>query len=80
MEYGSNQTIHYLSEKEQLFVQLMNNPIIGRPRTELKKEIYSIAIEKHVVFYQKQKDFILIIRILHSRMDIPKISLGLVEA
>ncbi|MEX0362358.1 MAG: type II toxin-antitoxin system RelE/ParE family toxin [Allomuricauda sp.] len=48
------------------------NPNLGRQRGELKSGILSIAAEQHLVFYTFNDGLILIVRVLHGRMDVPK--------
>lgn len=71
-EHSFNQAIKYLSDLDTLFEKLIKNPHIGKERKEIKKGIFSIAEQEHVVFYQIKKEYILIIRVLHGRRDIPK--------
>ena len=70
-EHGFNQAVKYLSDLESLFKQLVKTPNLGRERKEIKKSIFSIAEQEHTVFYQIQKDHILIARVLHGRRDVP---------
>ena len=71
-EHGFNQAVKYLSDLEKLFEQLVKNPNLGKERKEIKKDIYSIAEQEHIIFYEIRKDYILIARVLHGRRDIPK--------
>lgn len=71
-EHGTKQAVSYLTDLENHFKQLVLNPNLGRERSELRKGIYSLATLHHITFYSKQKNFILIVRVLHSRREIPK--------
>ena len=47
------------------------NPLLGRSIDYIKQGYRSTKVKSHVVFYKQQKDdTILIVRILHQRMDI----------
>lgn len=71
-EYGSDQAIKYLTELDDVFQQLVENPELGRERNEIKKGLRSFPKNKHVVFYRILKEHIRIVRILHGNRDLPK--------
>ena len=71
-EHGFNQAMKYLLDLDNLFEQLVKNPNLGKERKEIKKGIYSIVAQEHIIFYEIQEEFILIARVLHGRRDIPK--------
>lgn len=71
-EHSFKQAVKYLSDLDSLFEQLVKTPNLGRERKEIKKNVFSIAEQQHTVFYQIQKDHILIARVLHGRKDVPK--------
>lgn len=71
-EFGLNQAIKYLSEIDEIFIKIVNIPQIGRTRIELKKELYSIPIGEHIVFYRILTDHIRIVRVLYGGRDLPK--------
>lgn len=71
-EHGFNQAVKYLSDLDNLFEQLVKNPNLGKERKEIKKGVYSIVEQEHIIFYEIQEEFILITRVLHGRRDIPK--------
>jgi toxin ParE1/3/4 len=59
----------YVSMIEQGIMQLLDNPYIGKARPEIKKDLRSLQIQKHLIFYRVSKESIDIIGILHCRMD-----------
>ena len=71
-EHGFNQAVKYLSDLDNLFEQLVKNPNLGKERKEIKKGVYSIVEQEHIIFYEIQEEYILIMRVLHGRRDIPK--------
>jgi len=71
-EYGLNQAIKYLTELEDVFEQLVENPELGRERNEIKKGLRSFPKGSHVVFYRILVKHIRIVRILHGSRDLPK--------
>lgn len=71
-EHGFNQAVKYLSDLDNLFGQLVKNPNLGKERKEIKKGIYNIVEQEHIIFYEIREEYILIVRVLHGRRDIPK--------
>lgn len=71
-EHSLHQAIKYLHELEEVFNQIVQNPAIGKERIELKATIFSLKANKHLVFYQIKPNYILIVRVLHGRRDLPK--------
>ncbi len=63
---GKPQTLKYLDEIERTTIILSQNPNIGIVRNYIYPTLLSFAIKKHVVYYLKQKEGIIVIRILHS--------------
>lgn len=71
-EWSEEQANQYVSMIEQGVMQLLDNPYIGKARPEIKKDLRSLQIQKHLIFYRVGNEFIDIIGILHCRMDIGK--------
>jgi len=53
---------------EQGIMQLLDNSYIGKARSEIKKDLRLLQIQKHLIFYRVGTECIDIIGILHSRM------------
>jgi len=70
--FGIEQAIAYVSGFEDLFVNLSNNPELGRKRNEIRDGLRSYVKESHIVFYRVQKGQIRIVRILHGSQDLLK--------
>ena len=49
---------------------LASNPSIGRPRPELAPNLRSWNLHRFVLFYRPTEDGIILVRVLHSSMDI----------
>lgn len=69
-EYGEQQADHYVHQLEKAFTLLAENPLICRERNEFTPTVRMHAIMKHLIIYIYQKDNILIVRLLHERMDV----------
>jgi toxin ParE1/3/4 len=49
---------------------LIENPLAGRERFELRKDLRRFAVRPYVVFYVPLSDGIEIIRVMHGHQDI----------
>jgi toxin ParE1/3/4 len=68
--HGPSQAGKYLSKIEHAFKGLLDNPEMGRERSDVRSGYRSLAIEKHVCFYKITKAEIQILGVVHGRMDI----------
>ncbi|WP_326980907.1 type II toxin-antitoxin system RelE/ParE family toxin [Chryseobacterium sp. MYb264] len=71
-EFGLDQAERYLLEFEKSFQNLLLNPQLGKKRDEIKKGLYSLPKDNHIIFYRILQNNIKIVRILHGSRDIPK--------
>lgn len=69
-ESGADQAVSYVSSFDDIFPSIAKNPEIGRERNEIRRNLRSIAKEKHIIFYKVQKDKIRIIRVLHGSKNL----------
>jgi toxin ParE1/3/4 len=68
--WGRKQRNQYLRDLAKRFIWLAENPNLGRHRTDINPEYYSFPEGQHIIFYQIMTDHIIIIGILHNRMDV----------
>lgn len=54
----------------QVFKMLVQNPLAGRERPELRKHLRSFPVGSYVVFYFPLADGIEIVRVMNGRQDI----------
>jgi toxin ParE1/3/4 len=66
--WGATQQRIYLTNLEECFNTLVDQPQIGLARSEFTG-VRSIHLEHHVIFYTITKAGILIVRVLHERQD-----------
>lgn len=69
-EFGIEQAISYVSDFENSFIALAVNPKLGRERTEIRKDLRSLAKSSHVIFYRIIRQRVRIIRVLHASRDV----------
>lgn len=70
-EYGLQKAIEYTTEFHTVFTKLAQSPELGRTREEIKAGLRSLIQNKHVIFYRILNNHIRIVRVLHSRCDMP---------
>lgn len=70
-EWGKAQQVRYLTQLDSAFHNLADKPDLGRSCDDVRVGYFKYGIGKHLIFYRHTgKDWIEIVRILHSRMDI----------
>ena len=73
MYYGQDQAETYSSILYSSFDFIAKNPNIGRDCSHIRKGYRRFEVEKHSVFYKKEGNRVLIIRVLHQKMDVLEI-------
>lgn len=69
-KWGRDQRNIYLGQFDQVFRLLANKPHVGKACDEISKGYFKYPQDSHVIFYKKiTTSEILIVRILHRRMD-----------
>jgi toxin ParE1/3/4 len=70
--FGIEQARRYRDGLRKCFRSLAKNPGLGRRAEQLARNLQQYEHQSHIVFYRQEKVGILIVRILHSRMDAPR--------
>lgn len=70
-EHGKAQTVNYLLGLEDCLTELVEYPLSGKERSEIKQGLRSILYQHHIIFYRLHDDYIRIVRILHESSDLP---------
>tara|TARA_B100000678_G_scaffold35938_1_gene26296 strand:+ start:1867 stop:2157 length:291 start_codon:yes stop_codon:yes gene_type:complete len=68
-QFGVEQARSYRDQFNRCFASLLANPMLGRSAEEVGPGLRRIRQQAHVVFYLPSDDAILIVRVLHHRMD-----------
>jgi toxin ParE1/3/4 len=66
---GEDQQDRYATALDQGLALLAENPAIGRPHPELFRSCRSYRVREHILYYVLGDEAIVVIRVLHSRMD-----------
>ncbi len=70
LRFGLAQVRQYVSELEQHLASLAANRSLGRDASEVARGLRRFSFGAHVIFYQREDNGILIVRILYQRMDV----------
>ena len=68
-EFGLEQSHRYRDGIKACFQNVADNPDLGRQADNLAPALRRIEHESHVVFYTSTERGVLIVRVLHKRMD-----------
>lgn len=71
-EFGLDQAAAYLSRIHEHCTHLQNHPELGRARPEIRAGLYSLPIDRHIIFYRPTQPRVRIVRILHASRDLPR--------
>jgi toxin ParE1/3/4 len=69
--FGERQVIKYLASLERTFQLLADFPGVGLPVDDLPIGCFRLVHQRHVIFYERATDHILIVRVLHASADFP---------
>ncbi|HET9446735.1 MAG TPA: type II toxin-antitoxin system RelE/ParE family toxin [Steroidobacteraceae bacterium] len=69
-KWGPAQARSYREELELALQQLSLTPDLGRRRESVAPGLQSFPVAQHVAFYAQRKDGIVVLRILHPRMNV----------
>lgn len=67
--FGVNQTQHYFASLKERIKLLADNPSMGHSAEDILPEYLRFPHESHIIFYKNLSSSILVVRILHERMD-----------
>lgn len=68
--WGVKQARLYREELELSIQKLVLSPTVGRSREDVAPGVRSFPVAKHIAFYMESEDGIIVLRILHPRMDV----------
>ena len=70
--FGVEQARGYRDDLSACFDRLADNPRLGRPAAELAPGLRRYEHRSHIIFYQQQGTDLLIVRVLHYRMEVTR--------
>ena len=69
--WGLAQAEHYLSQLRAAVDRVVRHPRSGRVYDLAANEYRAVRSGRHLIFYRIDRETIVVVRILHDRMDIP---------
>ena len=72
LKFGEAQAEKYFSELQDCFQLLNESPFICRERDEFNPPVRICHHGRHLIIYLIMDDYILIVRVLHERMDVQR--------
>lgn len=72
LQWGEAKADEYVAGLHALFEEIALYPQRGLESLRLQPGLRRWLYQSHAVFYRKKKDEILIVRVLHVRMDVPR--------
>ena len=69
---ASKQARRYGDGLETCFQILAENPGLGRSAEQLARDLRRFEHQSHIVFYIPEDWGVLIVRVLHKQMDVPR--------
>ena len=70
--FGAAQADAYLQALEERFVALAEKPTLGRRIDHVRDGYLRFEHGRHAIFYRTAKYGVLIVRVLHARMDVQR--------
>lgn len=68
--FGIKQARRYRDELKNCFTNLAENPTMGRRAEQLARGLRRFEHGSHIIFYLPVEDGVLVVRVLHYRMDV----------
>ena len=69
--WGLAQAEHYLSQLRAAVERVVQHPRSGRVYDVVATEYRAVRSGRHLIFYRLDFDTVVVVRILHDRMEIP---------
>lgn len=70
--WGSDRTVRYMAELRDVMKGLRAGTVVSRNRDDLRPGLHMATSGRHCVFFEIDESCILVVRVLHDRMDYPR--------
>ena len=67
--WSREQADRYIARLRAAISELRNHPDLGRPSNEVRPGLLRRLAERHVIYFRVTDERLLVVRILHGRMD-----------
>ena len=72
VNFGTAQARNYLNRLHERFEFLARQPMLGRRASRFAPELRRYEYRSHVAFYVPDDSGVMIVRMLHKSMDVPR--------
>ena len=73
--WGSEQGAHYTASLDAAFNRLASYPELGREHSEIEAGLRVLPVKQHLVLYQIVTNGVLVLRVVHQRMDLRRVAI-----
>jgi toxin ParE1/3/4 len=70
--WGVERTDHYMAALRDTMTRLVAGTVVTRNRDDLKPGLQMVVSGRHCIFFEADQSRVLVIRVLHDRMDYPR--------
>lgn len=70
--WGSERTKCYLADLRDTMKRIVAGTVITRERADLRPGLRMVVSSRHCIFYEENPSRVLVVRVLHDRMDFPR--------
>ena len=67
--WGKKQRRIYIKQMDDCFHKLAASPMQGKARPDTYHDLRSFPVGRHIIYYMIRHDHIVIVNVLHERMD-----------
>ncbi len=72
VNFGTIQAQNYLNRLHERFETLARQPMLGRQANHFAPKLRRYEYRSHVAFYVPEDGGVMIVRVLHKSMDVPR--------
>ena len=69
-EWGAARKKLYMAAIRERFAAVLHHSALGSPRDDLGSGARCLAVGRHLIFYRVEDEEVVILRVLHQRMDV----------
>ncbi len=70
--WGPDRTVRYMAELRDIMKGLAAATVVSRNRDDLRPGLHIATSGRHCVFFEVDESRVLVVRVLHDRMDYPR--------
>ena len=67
--WGVRQRDRYRAILDNAFALILSNPLIGLAREDLRAGLRTRDVERHIIYYRVEGEFVRVLRVMHQRVN-----------